>query len=142
VERAAYVSRVEQKAKQAASKKEASTRIKLILLFDPEDGSDMFLRNFGFSPNCMACQHREQYWLRSNTPVLRYKRPICYDDVGNVPCLCGISYETHNRAVSQLSRRQTFLGVKQHFILDMQCEEWNPLLYLILAASGDIRTRP
>jgi hypothetical protein len=31
------------------------------LLFDPEDGGDIFLRNVGLSTTCMALQHRRPY---------------------------------------------------------------------------------
>jgi hypothetical protein len=42
-------------SKSKISKKPGEAGEKLILLFYPEDGGDMFLRNVGFS-NCIALQ--------------------------------------------------------------------------------------
>jgi hypothetical protein len=48
-------------SKSKASKKPGKAGGKLSLLFYPEDGGDMFLRNVGFSPNFMELQPRDPY---------------------------------------------------------------------------------
>jgi hypothetical protein len=57
--------RVEEKAKQENSTSRSTLSFPRVsagflfrLLFDPEDGDDIFLRNIGFSPNYTALQPR------------------------------------------------------------------------------------